>query len=360
MFFRYLITFLLSASTCFAGFPPTTTKAAGDTSNQVTFNFLFPNFSVTRSGVSTTFGVNGIAGGGTNNGSLSVAAGAAYYADGSKLVALAPGSAGTVYTSGGAGAPTWTAVLANPMDAIGQLIYGAASGVATKLPAGTLGQILVSGGAAIPVWTGPWYIDATMDGASPSLGVASVASYTEIIDGGLTLKPQSGTANVGVMCSTTNAATAPSSGNTTCAAGSESLGINFALPADHSASSGSYEACVYFGHYINVDSGEALATTFELIETPTNAQTLTLEGGTRQPSKLTGMSIATGTGQDATHPISNCSIFNWTAKSAATVVGIRLMFEQNVSGSPNFSNILADASASDGQRNIRWTVKRIR
>lgn len=41
----------------------------------------------------------------------------------------------------------------NPMDAIGQIIYGGTSGAATKLAAGTAGQILVSGGAAAPVWT---------------------------------------------------------------------------------------------------------------------------------------------------------------------------------------------------------------
>ncbi len=64
-------------------------------------------------------GVLPIANGGTNNGSLSVAAGAVFYADGSKITTLAPGSSGNVLTSGGTGAPTWTSPLTNPMTSIG-------------------------------------------------------------------------------------------------------------------------------------------------------------------------------------------------------------------------------------------------
>jgi hypothetical protein len=41
----------------------------------------------------------------------------------------------------------------NPMDSAGDLIYGGASGVPTKLDSGTSGQILVSGGAGAPSWT---------------------------------------------------------------------------------------------------------------------------------------------------------------------------------------------------------------
>lgn len=41
----------------------------------------------------------------------------------------------------------------NPMSALGDIIYGGASGAATRLAAGTAGQALVSAGAAAPVWT---------------------------------------------------------------------------------------------------------------------------------------------------------------------------------------------------------------
>jgi hypothetical protein len=48
-----------------------------------------------------------IANGGTNNGSLSVAAGTVYYGDGSKLVGLPPGTSGQFLKSNGAAAPSW-------------------------------------------------------------------------------------------------------------------------------------------------------------------------------------------------------------------------------------------------------------
>ncbi|TSC54202.1 MAG: hypothetical protein LiPW30_733, partial [Parcubacteria group bacterium LiPW_30] len=47
--------------------------------------------------------------------------------------------------------------MTNPMDAIGQIIYGGASGAPTKLAAGSSGQILVSGGAGAPAWSTATY-----------------------------------------------------------------------------------------------------------------------------------------------------------------------------------------------------------
>lgn len=60
--------------------------------------------------IDLTNGVTGtlpIASGGTNNGSLSVAAGTVHYGDGTKLVALAAGTSGQVLQSAGASAPIW-------------------------------------------------------------------------------------------------------------------------------------------------------------------------------------------------------------------------------------------------------------
>lgn len=48
-----------------------------------------------------------VANGGTNNGSLSVAAGTVYYGDGSKLVGLSPGTSGQFLQSNGTSAPSW-------------------------------------------------------------------------------------------------------------------------------------------------------------------------------------------------------------------------------------------------------------
>lgn len=204
---------------------------------------------------------------------------------------------------------------------------------------------------AVSMNTSAWYVDATMDGASISMGVASVSAYAEIADGGLTLKPQSGSQAVGVMCSSTNAATAPSTSNTTCAAGNESVGINFSIPK-----AGAYEVCFYGNHYAQTDTGESIVTTFQLIETPTNAQTLTLEGGTRQTVGGNGTTIASGVDAILYSPVSNCSIFNF---AAAGIHGVRLMYEQVVVNSPDFSLLVMDAAAAQGQQNGRWVVKPI-
>lgn len=48
-----------------------------------------------------------IANGGTNNGSLGVAAGGIYYADGTKIVEMVAGTSGQSLLSGGSGVPTW-------------------------------------------------------------------------------------------------------------------------------------------------------------------------------------------------------------------------------------------------------------
>lgn len=197
----------------------------------------------------------------------------------------------------------------------------------------------------------PWYINAYLDGANPSLGTADVSTYTEITDAGLTLTPIAGSQPVGVMCSTTNAATAPTTSTSTCAAGSESVGINFAIPTI-----GAYEVCAQFGWLTNATQAGGAFVGFELIETPTSAQTLTLESGQRVASGCQALAIATGTGNICMMPERVCGVFNWTATGTK---GVRLMYEQLTSATLNSSVLEADANSSVGQRNIGWTVKRL-
>jgi len=199
-----------------------------------------------------------------------------------------------------------------------------------------------------PEQTG-WYVAANISGANPSLGVSAVTGYTEIIDAGLTMTPRNGSQPVGIMCSTTNAATTPTTSASTCAAGSESIGANFNIPV-----AGSYEVCASYAHQTQLDSGEALNATFQLIETPTNAQTLTLEGGGRVQSGATAETIASGVDHVQTTPNQNCSIFQWTSSGNK---GVRLMYEQAVTGTPDTSVLLADAGSNNGQRDILITVK---
>lgn len=237
-------------------------------------------------------------------------------------------------------------ILTNPMDGTGQLIYGGASGVATKLSAGTSGQILMSNGSSAPSWSSVYYVAANLTGANPSMGTSNQTSYVEITNSGLTLTPLSGSAAAGVMCSTTNAATAPSTSPTTCAAGDESVGISFTIPTI-----GSYEVCAYFPHYISNGATGDAAVTFQLIETPTNAQTLTFQSGARITSALSTASI------QVIHPNSLCGIFTWASTGT---VGVRLMYEQAITATVNSNLILSDENTSNGQRAMLFTVKRLR
>jgi len=193
-----------------------------------------------------------------------------------------------------------------------------------------------------------WYVDAEISGGNPSLGTASVSSYTELTNASLTMTPRSGSAAVGIMCSSTNAATAPTTSTSTCAAGSESLGANFVVPR-----SGSYDVCMDFSHNATVDQAVGVNAAFQVVETPTNAQTITTEGGSRIQSSHTGMAIASGNSDSKTFPHKVCGQFNWSSGTK----GVRLMYEQLVGGTPVTSQILADGSTSVGQRNFRLTVR---
>lgn len=194
-----------------------------------------------------------------------------------------------------------------------------------------------------------WQVIADLTGANPSLGIASVATYTEITNAGLTLTPVSGSQPAGTMCQTTNAATAPSSSPTTCAAGEESVGLNFNIPR-----AGWYEACVQFSHQIQVDSAESVISAFQIIETPTNAQTFTQECGPRISSRLQAETIAAGVDEFGRFPVTACGQCNFTS---AGNKGLRLMYEQLVSGTPDTSSVRADADAAEGQAAIRITVR---
>lgn len=78
-----------------------------------------------------------------------------YYASGTTLTKLGIGSVGQILTVAAGSALTWSSGLINPMVAQGDMIYGGAGGVATRLgPIGGSGTFLgVVGG--IPTWTTP-------------------------------------------------------------------------------------------------------------------------------------------------------------------------------------------------------------
>lgn len=124
------------------------------TSLVATTNSTLTTLSALSLPTSQLTGVLSIANGGTDNGSLPVTAGGVLYTDGTKVQNSGAGTSGYVLQSNGSSAPTWASVLTNPMTTGGDMIYGGASGVPTRLANGTTGQLLTSqGGTSAPTWT---------------------------------------------------------------------------------------------------------------------------------------------------------------------------------------------------------------
>ena len=192
-----------------------------------------------------------------------------------------------------------------------------------------------------------WRVDASISGANPSLGTSAQASYTGIEDGGLTLTNNtSTTGNVltaAIPCSSTNA-----SSGTTCGAGNESVGVSFTLPV-----AGDVRACVSFGTLFSTNgSGAANAfDTYEIVETPNAAQTISQEGKDR-PQLANSYAASTNGGLGAALV---CGNFSFTSSGQKT---LRLFYEQTITNAANISTnaIAADAGASNGQRDIHWVV----
>lgn len=158
------------------------TKFTGATTSEKTYTL--PNASTT---ILTTNAVITIAQGGTNNASLSVAAGTVYYGDGTKLVGLGIGSAGEVLTvNSGATAPEWSAIggtgTVTSVSFTGGLISVAN---ATTTPALTVAG--TSGG--IP------YFSSSSTWASS----AALAANAIVIGGGAGAAPSTTTTGTGVL-----------------------------------------------------------------------------------------------------------------------------------------------------------------
>jgi hypothetical protein len=191
-----------------------------------------------------------------------------------------------------------------------------------------------------------WKVDANISGANPSLGTAAVTSYTGITNGSLTLTNNSGTGNIAAQigCSSTN-----SPSGTTCSSGDESVSVAFTplgtFPQD-------VRVCASFSWSGTTGSsaGNFVAPTFQLVETATNAQTVIQEGKARENTNLIAPTAAALTGNI---PFTVCGTFTFAAPGQRM---IRLMYEQNISGTPGASLVLADASANDGQRDVNFVA----
>lgn len=205
----------------------------------------------------------------------------------------------------------------------------------------------------MPTPVAPWWIEAqqyTTDTTHFSLPTSgTTSSWTEITNAAVEVLPISGSAAVGTMCDTTNAATSPSSSATTCAAGSESLGINFSIPA-----AGPYEVCFRGSLQFYASSGASVNDNFAINETPTNAQTVTTQGKNTAYHAIVGMIITGGVNSAVGDTINICEIFNWTTSGTKAV---RLMFRGNVSSSTSHQIYGPLDNATYGDINPVWRVK---
>ncbi len=109
-FSKILSIFLVFTQVAQGGLPPTTMKASGDANPVTTFNFEFPNFTVTHTGVKSTMGVNAVAGGGTGVTSVTTAPAASSFAgwDANKNLSANNHLAGYTTTATAAGTTTLT------------------------------------------------------------------------------------------------------------------------------------------------------------------------------------------------------------------------------------------------------------
>lgn len=173
---------------------------------------------------------------------------------------------------------SWVSPLSNPMTTGGDLIYGGASGVPTRLANGTLNQVLTSsGGTSAPTWADnipkSWVARGYISGSSKNM--AAVGSFTEITQTDWTLTPRSSSQAMSILCDSTNSPSSPSTSPTTCPSGTESLGFSVDAPYV-----GWYRICISVSTQLAVGgaANDVVDATYDIFETPINAQTNTQQG----------------------------------------------------------------------------------
>jgi hypothetical protein len=195
-----------------------------------------------------------------------------------------------------------------------------------------------------------WWAAGYISGASVSLGTTAVTTYQEATNGSLSLTPDSGSAPMGITCSSTNAAATPSTGATTCSAGNESLGFSVNVPR-----AGRYEVCGQFGHNVASSAGDAgINVAFEWVNTATNSQTIVARMGPRTTS---GHYNNPASGQSKFGNVTACG----QVTLSAGVTAFRLFYEQSIPGTngPSTNVINIDADPNIGDRAMRVTMRPI-
>lgn len=196
---------------------------------------------------------------------------------------------------------------------------------------------------AVAIQNSNWWAQGVLAGSNFSMSLTNTGGYVELANASETLTPASGSQPMGAMCSTTNAATAPSTSATTCSAGSESAGFNVIVPE-----AGVYTACAEFQPYGDNATNSALTfgLLFKLVETATNAQTIVTDKTPATSSYSAGG--VTGTAPQYSTTMQYCRTFNF---SSAGTKGFRLLYSNGGTSIASNSLILAD-----GVRGIVFTM----
>lgn len=182
-----------------------------------------------------------------------------------------------------------------------------------------------------------WKVDANISGANPDLGASDQASYVPISNSGLTLTQNAGSIAAEIPCASGTAST-----GTTCSGVDEHVGVAFNAPT-----AGNVLACASFSHTLVNSAGTIIDAYFQIAETSNTAITILSEGKSRVGSSN---SIASST---IVHPLRVCGTFSFASAGKKT---LRLMYEQENTGTPSSNLILADAASTHGQRDIHWEV----
>lgn len=185
--------------------------------------------------------------------------------------------------------------------------------------------------------------DVNIGGANPTLGLANVAAYTSISNGSLDLVVNPGSKPAEIPCAAPN----PSTG-LTCSVGNENIGVVIDI-----STSGKYKICGEFSHLVATDAvSEGVLSTFQWVETSNTTDTIIQEGNSRV---MSGISSSSGTEAIGTS-INICGDFVFSSAGQKT---IRLAYEQSVSGTPTTSDIRINRDASQGQRDMHITIRKM-
>lgn len=188
----------------------------------------------------------------------------------------------------------------------------------------------------------PWLVDANISGADVSLGAVDVTAYTGLTNGSLSLTNNLGSLTAQIACATTTA-----SSGLNCNPASESVGIAFIPPRSMDVL-----ACVSFGVLASVTAVQDAEFTFQVVETPNNAQTISEEANSRVPGWVGNGATAMRVGL----PYRLCGRINVIRTDSTTYAAtLRLFYEMNQTGGGTYS-ISADGDVNSGQLDIHWEI----